>query len=98
MTVASLVTNVSCYCIPVLKCGMISMKPDGIIDEVFVLRSYSKWKDRSIGTHIKLSTIICSRVQLSWEQLACVTGQIKLLARPCTYNVTLLYISAWKVK
>ena len=95
MTVASLVTNASCYCIPVLKCEM--MKPNGIINEVFVLRSYSKWKDRSIDTQ-KLSTIICSRVQLSWEQLACVTGQIKLLARPCTYNVTLLYRSAWKVK
>ena len=32
--------------ISVLKCGM--MKPDGIIDEMFVLGVYPKWKDRSI--------------------------------------------------
>ena len=49
-------------------------------------------------TNKELSIIICSQVQLSWEQLAYVIRQIKLLARPCMYTITLLYRSAWKVK
>ena len=83
----SLVTNASCLCISLLKCGM--MKPDGIIDEAFVLGGYSKWKDRSIDKRgIEYYNFL-------W---ACAIGQIKLLARPCTYTVTQSYRSAWKVK
>ena len=51
----------------------------------------------NVLTNEELSIKICSQVQLSWEQLACVIGQIKLLARPCMYAVILLYRSA-KVK
>ena len=49
-------------------------------------------------TNKELSIIIYSQVQLNWEQLTCVIGQIKFLVRPYTYTVTLLYISDWKIK
>ena len=53
-------------------------------------------KDRSIE---KLEIEYYNLLIYSWKQPACVIGQIKLLARPHTYTVTvtLLYRSA-KVK
>ena len=45
MAVASLVTNVSCLCISVLKYS--KTMSDGIIYEAFVLEGCSKWKDIS---------------------------------------------------
>ena len=62
MAVASLVTNASCLCISVLKCRkmMLDGVGAGIIDEVFVLEGYSKWKDIDLVTNVELSIIICS--------------------------------------
>ena len=75
MTVALLVTNASCYCIPVLKCEM--MKPNGIINEVFVLRSYSKWKDRSIDTQkIEYYNLLTSAAQLGTTGMCYWTNQV----------------------
>ena len=75
MVVALQVTNASCLCISVLKCA--TMKPDGIIDEVFVLGDYSKWKDRSIDRQgIEYFNLLTSTAQLETTSLFHWTNQV----------------------
>ena len=53
----------SCLHISVLKCEM--RKPDGITDDGFVLRGYSKWMDRSIDKRgIEYYILLTSVAQL----------------------------------
>ena len=67
------------------------MKPDGIIDEASVLGGYSKWKDRSSDKQrIEYYNLLTKYSSIGNNKPPCITEQIKLLARPCTYTVTLL--------
>ena len=54
-------TNASCLCISVLKCRKATS--DEIIDEEFVLKGYSKWKNIDLVTNEELSIIIYSQVR-----------------------------------
>ena len=67
------------------------MKPDRIIDELFVSGGYLKWKNRSTDKlGIEYYNLFMGTTQLGKTSLCCWTNQV--LARRCTYTVTLLYI------